>query len=218
MGQHMLVFDAAIKAMALSNIDKLKERCFRCFLIYIIATGWPFLRRHHTRMEMTVSIKRINPAYALTTEFLLTQQRIINSHPDFNYVLSGQASLSLIDIKNETQDVIAMGGQYFMIRLGDVCVGIGHWLASNPYDKHPWIGLLVIEQHVTGKGIGRYAVQEVINYLADQNEQAVRLFVQVNNSQGFSFWTQNGFHPIDITADEYGRDAYTLELTAQVNT
>lgn len=89
---------------------------------------------------MTLSIKWIKPVYALTTEFLLTQQRIVNSHPDFNYVLSGQVSLSLIDIKNEMQDVIAMGGQYFIIGLGDVCVGIGYCLASNPYDKHPGSG------------------------------------------------------------------------------
>ena len=76
----------------------------------------------------------------------------------------------------------------------------------------------MIEQQVTCKGIRRYAVQEVVNHLAGQNEQAVRLFVQVNNSQGFSFWTQNAFHPIEITAGEYGRDAYTLELSAQVKT
>lgn len=99
---------------------------------------------------------------------------------------------------------------------GDTYVGFGHWLASNPYDKHPWIGLLVIERSLTGKGVGKTAVQRVNDHLSSLNAKPVRLFVQVNNPQAFSFWMHNGFHSIEMTTDEHGREAHILQKTESV--
>ena len=57
-----------------------------------------------------VEIDYVEPSHANRHAFLLTLVRIVNSHPDFNNILNGNASLRLADIRNEVNEVLNMGG------------------------------------------------------------------------------------------------------------
>lgn len=161
-----------------------------------------------------VEIDYVEPSHANRHAFLLTLVRIVNSHPDFNNILNGNASLRLADIRNEVNEVLNMGGKYFMLRLHDVYVGVGHLLPNNPHDGHPWLGLLVIDRHFARSGIGRAAARLIVEQLASQHTKPIRLFVQSNNPQAFLFWCHCGFEPIEVTTDEHGREAYILQSIA----
>ncbi|MFM5523836.1 GNAT family N-acetyltransferase [Aeromonas jandaei] len=161
-----------------------------------------------------VKLEFIEQTHEHNNDFLLTHLRIINSHPDFNNILNGNASLTLADIKNEVNEVFSMGGRYFMLKLHDVCVGVGHLLPNNPHDGHPWLGLLVIDRPFARSGIGRTAARLIVEEFASKHTKPVRLFVQKNNPQAFLFWCHCGFEPIEVATDECGREAYILQSIA----
>ncbi|MCF7720500.1 GNAT family N-acetyltransferase [Aeromonas jandaei] len=139
------------------------------------------------------------------------QQRIINSQPAFNLALGGPAALSLSAIRKDAEAVLAADGCYLAIRRQQEVVGIAHLLAHNPFDGHPWIGLLVIDSEMVGKGVGRSAVCLLSHHLARLNPAPVRLCVQLSNPAALSFWLRCGFDLVEKALDEEDRPIAILQ-------
>ena len=160
---------------------------------------------------MQIELVPLTPEETLSPGGLALQQRIINSQPAFNLTLGGPAALSLGAIRQDAEAVLAAGGRYLVIRRQQEVVGIAHLLANNPFDKHPWIGLLVIDSEMAGKGVGRNAVSQLCHHLAQLNPAPVRLCVQLSNPAALAFWQRCGFEQIEEDLDEENRPIAILQ-------
>ncbi|MEM0557091.1 MULTISPECIES: GNAT family N-acetyltransferase [Aeromonas] len=160
---------------------------------------------------MQIELVPLTPEETLSPGGLALQQRVINSQPTFNLALGGPAALSLSAIRQDAEAVLAAGGRYLAIRRQQEAVGIAHLLASNPFDGHPWIGLLVIDSEMAGKGVGRSAASQLCHHLAQLNPAPVRLCVQLSNPTALAFWQRCGFEQIEEDLDEENRPIAILQ-------
>lgn len=62
-----------------------------------------------------------------------------------------------------------------------------------PEEDTWWIGLLLLDPEVRGKGIGRVFVEDFIQYASSLGASAVMLGVVEDNSGGLAFWQRLGF-------------------------
>ncbi|WP_421215406.1 GNAT family N-acetyltransferase [Aeromonas jandaei] len=90
-------------------------------------------------------------------------------------------------------------------------LALGGPAAHNPFDKHPWIGLLVIDSEMAGKGVGRSAASQLRHHLAQLNPAPVRLCVQLSNPAALAFWQRCGFEQIEEDLDEENRPIAILQ-------
>jgi len=68
-------------------------------------------------------------------------------------------------------------------------------LDRNPNDGHPWIGLLMVERGLQGRGLGREAAGAATDMLA--GGPAVRAGVLPANRGGLAFWERLGYAEVD---------------------
>jgi ribosomal protein S18 acetylase RimI-like enzyme len=62
-----------------------------------------------------------------------------------------------------------------------------------PDDATWWIGLLVIDPTIRGKGIGRKLVDGLARYVEQQGGKAMMLGVVQDNQPAYEFWQRMGF-------------------------
>ncbi|WNS42387.1 GNAT family N-acetyltransferase [Paenibacillus sp. MMS20-IR301] len=75
----------------------------------------------------------------------------------------------------------------------------------------PWIGLLVIHQQYNRRGIGTAAFHELVRMFIQQGLAAVRLAVQLENTAGAAFWTQNGCVRVRSAIDNHNNEVDIYE-------
>nr|WBO78775.1 GNAT family N-acetyltransferase [Streptomyces sp. SBE_14.2] len=82
-------------------------------------------------------------------------------------------------------------------------VGVAVTLARHPdpADPDPWIGLLMVDAGLHGKGHGRRLASLVEDRFRADGRTAVRLAVLDNNPGALAFWTALGYEVVDRRAD-----------------
>ncbi|MFJ6528614.1 GNAT family N-acetyltransferase [Streptomyces longwoodensis] len=79
-------------------------------------------------------------------------------------------------------------------RLVGVVVTLAHH--PDPADPDPWIGLLLVDAAVQGRGFGRRIAEAVEDRFRAAGRSAVRLAVLEANPRGLAFWTALGYAPV----------------------
>lgn len=95
-------------------------------------------------------------------------------------------------------------------------VGVAATLARHPdpLDPDPWIGLLMVDAGMQGRGYGRRFAALVEERFRTAGRTAVRLAVLDNNSKGLAFWTALGYEVIDRRPDRaHGRPCTVMRKT-----
>jgi GNAT superfamily N-acetyltransferase len=128
-----------------------------------------------------------------TEEKLHIEKEIINSNPEFNFISHGKTEFSDDDILQEYLNCQKSGAERYLIKSEDEYFGIIEFLMSNPHDRKPWLGLLVIHHELQGKGYGRKAIQIFEAMLKARGAAEVRLLVVADYKEAVSFWGKIGF-------------------------
>ena len=94
-------------------------------------------------------------------------------------------------------------------RLVGVAVTLAHH--PDPADPDPWIGLLMVDATVQGRGHGRRIAEQVEERFRAGGRTAVRLAVLDNNPKGLAFWIALGYEVVDRRPDRtLGRPSAVL--------
>ncbi|MFF7378616.1 GNAT family N-acetyltransferase [Streptomyces massasporeus] len=99
-------------------------------------------------------------------------------------------------------------------RLTGIAVTLAHH--PDPADPAPWIGLLMVDARLHGRGHGRRLAALVEDRFRAAGRTAARLAVLANNPKALAFWTALGYEVVDHRQDQQmGRPCAVLrkELT-----
>jgi GNAT superfamily N-acetyltransferase len=150
-------------------------------------------------------------ANPLSPESIQVQASILNSQPAFNMMVVHQAYLAPPELLEENKQNLAMGEKMLYIKTDHQHVGLITYLPEYTGDHQPWIGLLVVHQQHNRQGIGREAVRELEQLLQQEGIHRIRLAVQLGNTAGEAFWTNNGFTLIRIATDNHNNEVGVYE-------
>lgn len=103
--------------------------------------------------------------------------------------------------------------EVLLARDAGVLVGIAVTLSVHPDPAYPdpWIGLLMVDASLHGRGHGRRLAALVEDRLRAAGHTAVRLAVLEDNDRGLAFWTALGWTEIDRRRDrDLGRPCRVL--------
>lgn len=94
-------------------------------------------------------------------------------------------------------------------RLAGIAITLAHH--PDPADPDPWIGLLMVDATLHGKGLGRRFATLVEDGFREAGRTAVRLAVLENNPKALAFWTGLGYEVIAHRPDrDLGRPCAVL--------
>ncbi|TQJ74858.1 GNAT family N-acetyltransferase [Streptomyces sp. SLBN-31] len=132
--------------------------------------------------------------------------------PDPDDIRPEQVATALAD------DLAHPDAEVLLARSEGRLVGIAITLAHHPdpADPDPWIGLLMVDATLHGRGHGRQFATLVEDGFRRAGRTAVRLAVLENNPKALAFWTTLGYEVIDHRPDrDLGRPCAVLrkELT-----
>ncbi|GAB7109267.1 GNAT family N-acetyltransferase [Streptomyces phaeofaciens JCM 4814] len=105
------------------------------------------------------------------------------------------------------------GVEVLLARSEGLLVGVVITLARHPdpADPDPWIGLLLVDASVHGRGHGRRIAEQVEERFRRAGRTAVRLAVLGANPKGLAFWTALGYEIVDHRPDlQLGRPCAVL--------
>ncbi|MGW2568686.1 GNAT family N-acetyltransferase [Streptomyces sp. NPDC001537] len=148
-------------------------------------------------------LTELTALYASNREF----HALSGDFPDPDDIRPEQVATALADeFVNPDVDVL-------LARSEGRLVGIAITLAHHPdqADPDPWIGLLMVDADVHGRGYGRQLATLVEERFRATGRDAVRLAVLDNNSKALAFWTTLGYELIDHRLDrQLGRPCAVL--------
>jgi GNAT superfamily N-acetyltransferase len=148
-------------------------------------------------------LSELTALYASNREF----QALSGDFPDPEDIRPEQVATALADeLANPDVEVL-------LARAEGRLVGVVVTLARHPdpADPDPWIGLLMVDAGVQGKGYGRRIAESVEERFRAAGRGAVRLAVLEDNATGLDFWTALGYEVIDRRPDrERGRPCAVL--------
>src|SRR6185436_3510729 len=76
---------------------------------------------------------------------------------------------------------------------GDRLIAFAQLSRDFPKPSEWWLGLLVLDPAVRGRGLGARIHQEIVDWIAVQSGTALWLAVQTENEAGERFWRRMGF-------------------------
>lgn len=122
-------------------------------------------------------------------------QEILNSQPEFLWLLKRKKDLNQIDILKYLQKSKRMNRDLAFIKKDNQFVGVIDYQWKSPKDGHPWIGLLLIHRLFERQGYGTLAFTKFEGMVKEKGESMIRLGVHEENHVGFFFWRKHGFVP-----------------------
>ncbi|MFF4802596.1 GNAT family N-acetyltransferase [Streptomyces sp. NPDC001351] len=138
-------------------------------------------------------LTELTALYASNREF----HALSGDFPDPDDIRPEQVATALADeFVNHDVDVL-------LARSEGRLVGIAITLAHHPdqADPDPWIGLLMVDADMHGRGYGRRLAALVEERFRTRGRDAVRLAVLDNNPKALAFWTTLGYELIDHRLD-----------------
>jgi GNAT superfamily N-acetyltransferase len=130
--------------------------------------------------------------------------------PDPDDVRPEQVAAALAD------DLAHPDAEVLLARSDGRLAGIVVTLARHPdpNDPDPWIGLLMVDARVQGRGHGRRLAGLVEERFRNAGFTAVRLAVLDNNPRGHAFWTALGYEILHRRRDRtHGRPCTVMRKT-----
>ncbi|MDZ5470900.1 GNAT family N-acetyltransferase (plasmid) [Bacillus sp. 31A1R] len=118
---------------------------------------------------------------------------IMNSHPYHNLVSEGRKLLTEDDMMEEHEESSELNKERYLIEYVDKYIGIVDFIMKNPRDDKPWLGLFIIHQDWTGKGLSEEAFNVYESLMKSRGIKEVRLGCFVNNERGLHFWKKQKF-------------------------
>lgn len=125
-----------------------------------------------------------------------TELEIYNSNPYFNQLSTGKDELTRDEVLTEITDSKNMGAERFLIKDGELYVGIMDYLMRNPNDDCTWLGLLLIKKEYQSKGYGYQTLNLFHEQMKDRQVDKFRIGVIVDNEPAHAFWKRQGFTPV----------------------
>lgn len=132
----------------------------------------------------------------ITEDLLETVLEILNSNPLYNILVNGSPSRTIGEVRDE---FINQTTESYLIMLDNKYIGIIDFLANNPSDNCPWIGLLMIHRDYHSMGYGRMAYLSFEDKLKQRNLANVRIGILKENTEAKRYWTSLGFTFYDNT-------------------
>ncbi len=83
-------------------------------------------------------------------------------------------------------------------------------IASYPQEDTVYVGLFMMDNRESGKGIGSSIIEETVKWLKLQGYRKVKLAYMKGNLQSEKFWAKCGFTEIGIETDDKGRQVVLL--------
>ncbi|CCK29248.1 mutT-like protein [Streptomyces davaonensis JCM 4913] len=138
-------------------------------------------------------LTELTALYAANREF----HALSGDFPDPDDVRPEQVAAALAD------ELARPDAEVLLARSEGRLVGVVITLARHPdpADPDPWIGLLMVDASVQGRGFGRRIAQAVEERFRAAGRTAVRLAVLADNPKGLAFWTALGYEVIDERED-----------------
>ncbi|MEU3983031.1 bifunctional GNAT family N-acetyltransferase/NUDIX hydrolase [Streptomyces sp. NPDC026672] len=148
-------------------------------------------------------LTELTALYASNREF----HALSGDFPDPDDVTAEQVAAALAD------ELAQPGAEVLMARSEGRLIGVVVTLDRHPdpADPDPWIGLLMVDAAVRGRGHGRRIAELVEERLRASGRTAVRLAVLDNNPGALAFWTALGHQVVDHRPDlAHGRPCTVL--------
>ncbi|MGW2519951.1 GNAT family N-acetyltransferase [Streptomyces sp. NPDC001617] len=148
-------------------------------------------------------LTELTALYASNREF----HALSGDFPDPDDIRPEQVAVALAD------ELVNPDIEVLLARSEGRLVGIAITLAHHPdpADPDPWIGLLMVDADVHGRGYGRRLATLVETRFREAGRDAVRLAVLENNPKGLAFWTTLGYEVIAHRPDlQLGRPCAVL--------
>ncbi|MFF3503611.1 GNAT family N-acetyltransferase [Streptomyces sp. NPDC003247] len=101
------------------------------------------------------------------------------------------------------EEMAHLDGEVLLARSEGRLVGVVTTLGRHPdpADPDPWIGLLMVDAAVEGRGHGRRIAEAVEDRFRAAGRDAVRLAVLDANPRGLAFWQALGYEVVDHRSD-----------------
>lgn len=148
----------------------------------------------------------------ITEEYIDVIVEITNSNQNYNLMENGAHTRT----KEELMKVYFQStnqSETFFIKLDDTYIGLIDFLAHNPRDGFPWLGLLMIHSDYQGYGFGSNAFTLFEEQIRTRdNILALRLGVLIHNHQAkTSFWQSLGFQYVENKTNPDGIEVEVYE-------
>ncbi|WP_147535748.1 GNAT family N-acetyltransferase [Bacillus marasmi] len=115
---------------------------------------------------------------------------IVNSNRRYNILENGHPIRSIEEVRKE---FLNPNTESFLILYKNEYIGLIDFLANNPNDNHPWLGLLMIHKDYHSLGYGKMAYAAFEEKLKQENYDNVRIGVLQKNLKAQAFWKSLGF-------------------------
>lgn len=94
----------------------------------------------------------------------------------------------------------------------EVLIAIMDLIVGYPNEKTIYIGLLMTNVSIQGRGIGTTIIQELCEYCKMQGYERIELAWVKGNPQSEAFWKKNGFTPIEERSSNVAEHVIAAEL------
>ncbi|MGV9450084.1 GNAT family N-acetyltransferase [Streptomyces sp. NPDC003635] len=138
-------------------------------------------------------LTELTALYAANREF----QALSGDFPDPDDIRPEQVAAAL------AAELAHPDAEVLLARAEGSLVGIAITLAHHPdpADPDPWIGLLMVDASLHGRGHGRRIAHAVEDRFRTSGRTAVRLAVLTGNPRALAFWTALGYEVVDHRED-----------------
>ncbi|WP_123041857.1 GNAT family N-acetyltransferase [Cohnella candidum] len=146
-----------------------------------------------------------------TLDLAAEELEIHNTNRFFNRISKDKEQFTREEIEEEIRNAADFGAERFLIRDGDLSVGVIEYLMKNPNDGQTWLGLLVIRQDLHSRGYAKAALRKFYGVMREGGVTQFRIGVLENNDPAHAFWTRQGFRRLDGMKQVDGRNAVVYE-------
>jgi len=149
-----------------------------------------------------ISLDRISSAEAPLERLAA----IFSSDPDFLETTEGARAFSVDDVARYLANEAELGAEAYALTSGaGTIVGVVTLLPRHPREPHPWIGLLLVDAGLRGRGLGTQAADLAEGTLRARGSTTVRLGVHHRTPRARAFWEGRGYRAVDERKTAEGR-------------
>ncbi len=151
----------------------------------------------------------------ISKETLQLAREIVNSNKVYNLLENGREERTLKEMEEEFLNPMTNS---FLVKMNNEYVGVLDYLAENPKDHYPWLGLLMIHHDHQGKGIGKMAYSLFEHKARKAGMQIVRLAVLTENIPAKAFWEAQGYKRYETKPYKEGKKVDCYEKVIKEKT
>ena len=144
----------------------------------------------------------------ISKETLHIARDIVNSNKENNVLENGREERTLKEMEEEFLNELT---ESFFVKVNNEYVGVLDYLAENPKDQYPWLGLLMIHHGYQGRGYGKMAYSLFETEARKAGIQIIRLAVLTENISARAFWESQGYKRYETKPYKEGKEVDCFE-------